>query len=154
MATIDEQSIQRDTGTVAATIQQYVDAFNAGDEDALAACFTEKGFILDGMAPHVWSGPSATRDWHKDALAESEHLGITDFHMTLGTPSHNATVGNAGYFVAPATLNFKMRGQAITQAGATFTVALHKGEAGWRIAAWAWTKGAGGGVDDGRPASA
>jgi hypothetical protein len=29
----------------------------------------------------------------------------------------------------------------VTQTGATFTVALRKLSDGWRIAAWAWTKG-------------
>jgi ketosteroid isomerase-like protein len=154
MATTFEQSTKQDLDSPAVVIQRYIDAFNAGDEDALAECFAEPGFILDGQAPHVWSGPSATRDWHRDALGEAEHLGVTDFRMTLGTPSHNAIVGDAAYFVAPAILNFNMRGQPITQTGATFTVALRKGESGWRIAAWAWTKGGGGGVDDARPTTA
>ena len=69
---------------------------------------------------------AATRDWHKDALAEAGHLGVSDFHMTLGTPTHDAVVGDAAYFVAPATLAFKVRGQPVTQSGATFTVALRR----------------------------
>ena len=48
--------------TPADVVQQYIDAFNAGDEDGLATCFARDGFILDGMAPHVWSGEAATRD--------------------------------------------------------------------------------------------
>jgi ketosteroid isomerase-like protein len=154
MATSSEQLGQTVSGSPSSTVQRYVDAFNAGDEDALAACFTASGFILDGMAPHVWSGPSVTRHWHRDALTESDHLGVTDFNMALGKPLHDAVVGDAAYFVAPATLSFKVSGQPVTQAGATFTVALHKGDRGWLISAWAWTKGGGGGgVDDARPAS-
>ena len=80
----------------AATVQRYVNAFNKSDEDGLAACFSEAGFILDGMAPHVWSGASATRDWHKDALAEASHLGVSDFQMTLGTPEKGSRPTAAG----------------------------------------------------------
>ena len=32
-------------------------------------------------------------------------------------------------------------GKKVTQTGAIFTVALHQRSDGWRIAAWAWTKG-------------
>lgn len=134
-----------------AAVRRYVDAFNSGDEDGLAACFTDPGFILDGMAPHVFSGPSATRDWYRHALAVSEPRGITDFHMTFGTPSHNATVGDVAYFAAPATLSFKVGGQPTDQGGATFTAALRRVEGHWRIQAWAWTKGGGAGVDDVKP---
>jgi ketosteroid isomerase-like protein len=134
----------------AGTVQRYVDSFNKGDEEAMAACFAAPGFILDGMAPHVWSGPSASREWFRDALAESEHLGVSGFFMTLGAPLHQNVTGDAAYFVAPATLTFKVKGQPVTQSGAIFTVALRKVDGRWLIAAWTWTKGGGGGVDDAR----
>jgi hypothetical protein len=41
-----------------------------------------------------------------------------------------------------ATMTFKVHGQQIAQSGATYTVALRKLAAGWRIRAWAWAKGA------------
>jgi ketosteroid isomerase-like protein len=148
MSTSADQLARNDLSSPASVVQEYVDAFNRGDEDALAACFANPGFILDGMAPHVWSGPSATRDWHRDAMAEADHIGITDFQMTLDKPTHDAVVGDAAYFVGPATLRFKVKGQQVTQSGATLTVALRRADDGWRIAAWAWTKGAGGGTDD------
>ena len=81
-------------------------------------------------------------------MAEADHIGITDFQMTLGKPTHDAVVGDAAYFVAPATLRFKVQGQQITQYRGDATVALRRADDGWRIAAWAWTKGAGGGTDD------
>ena len=131
-----------------ATVQRYVEGFNAANADVLADCFADDGVILDGMAPHVWSGSTATRDWHRDAMEESAHLGISDFHMTLGVPTHDAVMGEAAYFVAPATLSFTVGGKPIEQTGALFTVALRNVEGRWLIAAWAWTKGAGGGTDD------
>jgi ketosteroid isomerase-like protein len=148
VSTSPDQLAPDDLGTPASVVQEYVNAFNRGDEDALAACFANPGFILDGMAPHVWSGPTATRDWHRDAMAEAGHIGITDFQMTLAKPTHNAVLGDAAYFVGPATLRFKVKGQQVTQSGATLTVALHRADGRWLIAGWAWTKGAGGGTDD------
>ena len=81
-----------------ATVQRYVEAFNNADEDAMAACFANPGVILDGMAPHVWSGPSATREWFREALAESEHLGVSDFAMTVGAPLHDNVGSDAACY--------------------------------------------------------
>ena len=135
------------------TVQQFVEAFNTVDVDGMAACFTVPSFILDGMAPHVWSGPSAPADWCRDALAEADHLGISDFQVTLGAALHNAVTGDAAYFAAPATMTFKVRGEAVTQTGAILTLAFKRINGRWLISAWTWTKGTGGGVDDvARPA--
>lgn len=40
-----------------------------------------------------------------------------------------------------AGMTFQMKGRQISQSGAIFTVALRKLSVGWRIAAWAWSKG-------------
>jgi ketosteroid isomerase-like protein len=132
----------------ATTVERFVDAFNKVDVEGMAACFTVPSFILDGMAPHVWSGASAPADWCRDALAEADHLGISDFHVTLDPPLHNTVTGEAAYFVAPATMTFKARGQTVTQTGAILTLAFRRVDGRWLISAWTWTKGSGGGVDD------
>ena len=146
MAT-NQQTLSETSGP-AAVVHRYIDAFNNDDEDGMAACFADPGFILDGMAPHVWSGPSATRKWRQDGAVEAKHLGITGSQLSLGPPMHDTVVGDAAYFAAPATFHFKLRGQQIDQTGATLTVALRRADNDWRIAAWAWTKGAGGAWDD------
>ena len=46
-----------------AAVHQYIDGFNKGDTKMMAATFAVPGSILDGMAPHVWQGPTATQDW-------------------------------------------------------------------------------------------
>ncbi len=107
-------------------IRQYIDGFNRGDASALASCFAVPGSILDGMAPHVWSGPTATQDWYRDALTEGEHLGVSGYFVTLGEPLHNNVTGDAAYVVLPATMKFNMKGKQITQSGALFTVALRR----------------------------
>jgi ketosteroid isomerase-like protein len=129
------------TGDPVAAVRQYIDAFNKGDAKAMAACFAVPGSILDGLAPHLWHGPTACEDWYRDVLAAAEHEGATDYLVTIGTPLHANVTGESAYVVVPATMTFKIRGKQITQSGATFTIALRKHADGWRITAWAWAKG-------------
>ena len=124
-----------------AAVRTYVDAFNRGDATAMATTFAASGLILDGMAPHVWQGPTATRDWYRDVLIEGKQHGASDYFITLGEPLHNNVNADSAYVVVPATMTFILRGQQVTQSGAVFTVALRKLPEGWRIAAWAWAKG-------------
>ena len=127
-----------------AAVRQYVDAFNNGDAQAMAAACADPMQILDGMAPHVWQGPTAAEDWWKDVLAEGEHLGASGYRITLGEPQHVDVSGVSGYVVVPATMAFTLRGQAVTQTGSVFTAALRKIDTEWRLAAWAWAKGTSG----------
>jgi hypothetical protein len=123
------------------TILRYIDAFNKADTKAMAGCFAVPGSILDGMAPHVWSGPTATEDWYRDVLVEGARHGASDYFVTLGTPLHATVTGDSAYLVFPATMTFKIHGKQVTQSGAIFTAALCHSADGWRIAAWAWAKG-------------
>ena len=127
--------------TPEAAVRNYIDAFNRGDAEGMAACFAEDGSILDGMAPHLWVGPSAASDWYRDVLTEGAHLGAGDYHATLGEPAHNNVTGDSAYFVAPAGMTFNFKGQPVRQEGATFTFALKREVGDWKIAAWAWAKG-------------
>src|SRR4051812_25597812 len=124
-----------------AAIGKYINAFNRGDGEGMAAMFAVPGSILDGMAPHVWRGPTATQDWYRDVLIEGEQHGASGYAVTLGEPLHNNITGDSAYVVVPASMTFTVRGQQVTQTGAIFTIALRKLADGWRIAAWAWTKG-------------
>jgi hypothetical protein len=129
------------TETPLAAVRQYIDGFNNGDAEVMAATFDIPGSILDGMAPHLWQGPTAAQDWYRDALAEGEHLGVSGYLITLGEPLHNDVTGDSAYVVVPATFRYNVRGEPVTQTDAYFTVALRELADGWRIAAWAWTKG-------------
>jgi ketosteroid isomerase-like protein len=124
-----------------AAVRKYVDAFNRGDVEAMTECFASQGSILDGMAPHLWVGPSAASHWYRDVLIEGEHLGAGDYHATLGEPAHNNVTGDTAYVVFPASMAFRLKGQQIKQTGATFTFALRREGRDWRIAAWSWAKG-------------
>ena len=121
-----------------AAVRQYIDGFNKGDRKSMAATFADPGSILDGMAPHVWQGPTATQDWYRDVLIEGKQHGASDYFVVLGEPLHNNVTGDSAYVVVPATMTFKVGGKQVTQSGAVFTVALRKLADGWRIAAWAW----------------
>ena len=124
-----------------AAVRQYIDGFNKGDAKAMAATFADPGSILDGMAPHVWHGPTASQDWYRDVLIEGKQHGASDYFVALAEPLHNNVTGDSAYVVVPATMTFKVGGKQVTQSGAVFTVALRKLADGWRIAAWAWAKG-------------
>ncbi|TDO12440.1 hypothetical protein EV580_4167 [Mycobacterium sp. BK086] len=99
------------TSTARGAVQRYIDGFNAGDADAMAAVLDVSGSILDGMAPPVWQGPAADRDWYRDVLTEAENHGAANYLVT------------------------------VTQVGAVITMAPRQRPEGWRIAARAWTKG-------------
>ena len=122
-------------------VEQYLAAFNNTDVKAMAAMCADPMSILDGMAPHVWHGPTATQDWYRDVLIEGEHLGAKDYNVTLGKPAHADVTGDAAYVVVPTTMKFKLRDKQVTQSGAVFTVALRKLSGGWHISSWAWVKG-------------
>ena len=124
-----------------AVVRQYIDAFNKADAKGMAATFAVPGSILDGMAPHLWQGPTATQDWYKDVLIEGKQHGASDYFVAVGEPLHINVTRDSAYVVVPATMSFKVGGQQVTQSGAFFTVALRRLAEGWRIAAWAWTKG-------------
>jgi hypothetical protein len=127
--------------TPLATVRAYLDGFNAGDVEAMAAAWGDTGSILDGMAPHLWTGPTAPRDWYRDVLTEGQHVGATGYHVEIGDPVHDAVTGDAAYVVVPATMTFALGGALRTQTGAHFTIALTLVAGEWRIIAWAWTKG-------------
>jgi hypothetical protein len=119
-----------------AAVRHYLDGFNKGDVEVMAETFSVPASILDGMAPHLWQGPTATQDWYRDVLIESKQHGASDYFITMGEPLHNKFTGDSAYVVVPATMTFKVGGKQVTQSGAFFTVALRKLAELWRIA-WA-----------------
>ena len=54
------------------TILKYIGAFTAGDGEGMAALFSAPSSI-DGMAPHVWLGPTLAIEW---ILRRSDRAGV------------------------------------------------------------------------------
>ena len=130
-----------DSADPLATVRQYINAFNRGDGEVMAESFASLGSILDGMAPHLWLGPTTSRDWYRDVLIEGEQHGASDYFVTLHAPLHHSVTGDSAYIIIPATITFTMPGHQARQTGAIFTVALGKFAEGWRIKASAWADG-------------
>jgi hypothetical protein len=123
-----------------ATVHQFIDGFNKGDEkSALAACASPAS-IIDEFPPHAWQGPTACADWAHAYDVNAKENGITDGFVTLGTPWHVDVTGDRAYVVVPVKYAYKRSGRPIEESGSVFTVALQKFKAGWRIDAWTWAK--------------
>jgi hypothetical protein len=103
-----------------AAVRLYVDAFNNGDGQAMAAICSDPMQILDGMAPHVWQGPTASEDWYSDVLTEGQHLGASGYHIALDEPRHVDVTDNHAYVVVPATMRFNLQGKQVTQPARSF----------------------------------
>lgn len=132
-----------------AAVRSYIEAFNRADIEGMAAQFASPGFILDGMAPHVWQGPRAARDWFRDAQAIAQKQNVTEEVITVtGEPLHYDVKGKSAYIVVPVSFSYKVNGKPVRQAGAQFTAALSESNETWRLSSWAWTKG----VTEGTPA--
>jgi len=131
----------RSTTEPMVAVRQYVDDFNRGDVKAMAETCAVPASILDGLPPHVWQGPTACEDWYGDVMAAGKREGATGYRVTLDEPSHVDVTGDCAYVVVPATMTFRVHGKQVSQSGSTFTVALRKLAQGWRITAWAWSKG-------------
>jgi hypothetical protein len=124
-----------------AAVRVYIDCFNKGDAAGMAATCDVPMSILDGMPPHIWHGPAASQDWHRDVLITGEREGASDYVVDLGEPWHVNVTDDHAYIVVPTTMSFTVRGKRVKQSGSIFTVALRKLGAGWRLSAWAWSKG-------------
>jgi ketosteroid isomerase-like protein len=128
-----------DQADVLATVRQFIEGFNKGDvKSALAACASPVS-VVDEFAPYAWQGPTACADWANDFDAMAKKNGITDSVVTLLKPRHVDVDGDRAYVVNPVNYDFKKNGKKEAQKGSTFTVALQKTAAGWRITGWAWS---------------
>jgi hypothetical protein len=79
-------------------------------------------------------------NWANDYDADAKKNGITDGIVTLSNPRHIDINGDRASVVVPANYTFKKKGNLIREIGSMFTFALQKGENGWRITRWSWSK--------------
>ncbi|MEP7244933.1 MAG: hypothetical protein ABI885_14810 [Gammaproteobacteria bacterium] len=121
-------------------VRQWMDSLNKGDtKSAIAAC-AEETSIVDEFPPHEWHGRGTCAKWVADLTAFNQSLGLTDGVTKIGKPKRVDVTADRAYVVVPTDYRFKENGKAGAEIGALFTVALHKGQAGWRITGWAWSR--------------
>jgi ketosteroid isomerase-like protein len=125
---------------VLATVQQFVEGFNAGDTAKALALCTDEMAIVDDIPPHEWHGPGALTKWLGDYGVDAKRNGITDGVVTLGKARHVDVSGACAYAVIPSDYTFKRNGEKVEEHGSLFTFALHKNATAWLISGWAWAK--------------
>jgi ketosteroid isomerase-like protein len=129
-----------DRTAVMAPVHQFIDNLNKGNiKTAVAACGAETE-IIDEVPPYEWHGAGGCGKWADDYAADSKKNGVTETMVRIGIPRHVDVIGDNAYTVIPATYTYKKNGKPMTEAGATFIVALHKEADGWKITAWTWAK--------------
>ena len=95
-----------------AAVRKYVNAFNRGDATAMATTFAGSGSILDGMAPHVWQGPTATQDWYKGVLVEASNMTFRIISSAWASPcttSPGTAPTQSGAVLGVEFIEYKLR---------------------------------------------
>jgi hypothetical protein len=124
---------------VAAPITAFIAAFDKGDIKGAAAAQDGANLtIIDEVAPYVWKGPSAFGDWAHDLTADDAKAGVTGESVAISKPTRIEADGDTAYVIIPAVYSFKDHGVPMSES-AQMTFAMHKGAAGWKVAAWTWT---------------
>lgn len=132
-------ALASDKTDIAATINQYNDAFNKNDTKTANALCSAQTIIIDDFAPHAWQGATTCDDWWKALEDNDKKAEITDEIVTLGKAWHVTVTGDRGYAVYPTHYSYKLSGKAVVEQG-VWTFAMHKEAGGWRIAGWAWAQ--------------
>ncbi len=126
-----------DKADVVAVVQKWTDSFNSSDLEASRAVCAPDAVVRDDFPPHVWQGPDACGQWFKGYVAMAAKSSVTAGKIVVGVPSHLDVESSSAYLVAPVTLSFNRGSKPVKEKGVV-TMALHKGDAGWRITGWAW----------------
>jgi ketosteroid isomerase-like protein len=131
-------ALASDKANVMGVVQKWADSFNSSDVEAGRAVCAPDAVVLDDFPPHVWQGSDARGgQGFKGYSAMAVKASITDGKIVVGVPSHLDIELNDAYLVAPVVLTFNKCRKPVKDDGVV-TMALHKGDAGWRITGWAW----------------
>src|SRR5262245_9605985 len=134
-------AVADDKTDVMKVVNQFIDGFNKGDVKSAVATCADEASIIDEFPPYEWHGAGACSKWAADFDADAKRNEITPGPVTLGKTRHLDVAGDRAYVVVPTSYAFKQKGKDVVEKGATLAVALQKGAGGWRIIAWAWSKG-------------
>jgi hypothetical protein len=128
-----------DKQDVMVVVHQWVASLNDGDSKMLVGTCANETSIIDDIPPHEWHGAGACAKWKNDFDAYLKKNVVTDMAASVLKPRHVDVTADRAYVVVPINLAFKQAGKDVKDTGSTFTLALQKGTAGWRITGWAWT---------------
>jgi ketosteroid isomerase-like protein len=123
-----------DKSDAVAVINQWVDAFNKGDMQALAATCADEAVVVDAIAPFEWHGAGACSKWSDAYGAFAKSHEITDATVTYDKPRHVYVSGDTAYVTASATYAGTEKGKPAKEPAMVTTV-LKKIGSGWRITA-------------------
>jgi hypothetical protein len=70
-----------------ATVQWYIEVLRQGRPQHDAAAFAIQSSILDGMAPHLWVVPTASRDWYRDVLLKERDMARQSTALLSTSPA-------------------------------------------------------------------
>lgn len=122
------------------TVHHYVDSLNRGDNAGVIASCARESAIVDEFAPYEWHGADTCAHWLAALTAHNAAIGLTKGVNTLRKPRRVDVTGDRAYVVVPADFRYTLGGQQGAEIDSTFTVALRKEAAGWRITGWAWSR--------------
>lgn len=126
---------------VMAPINMLNEGFNTNQPAKLAGSQVASPIILDEFAPYQWSGPAALMGWGSDFGKFAVSHGVMSGKVEFADPTVAEVDGDHAYVVSPSIITFKTKDGQIKNAG-TFTFALVKQADGWKIASWAYARGA------------
>jgi hypothetical protein len=73
----------------------------------------------------------------KGYVAYTKKESVTAGKIAVGVPGRLDVESSFAYLVVPVTLSYNKGSKPVKEKGVV-TMALHKGDAGWRITGWAW----------------
>jgi hypothetical protein len=123
------------------TVNQFIDAFNKGDEKTASALCSDISSIVDELPPYEWHGAGACAAWMNAWDADAKTKGITAAAVVAARPRHLDVTGDRAYVVLPVTYTTTMATKTEKETASSLIITLQRRGPAWRLVAWAWSKG-------------
>lgn len=122
-------------------IHQFIDAFNKGDMATAAPLCSDLVSIVDELPPYEWHGAGTCAAWMSAWDADAKEKGISAAVVVASTPRHLDVSGTRAYVVLPVTYTTTVKTKTVKETASRLILTLEKRAQGWRLTAWAWSKG-------------
>ncbi len=105
-------------------------------EPVLDGVFVVDGLVIvENFAPHIFAGPTASRDWQRGFCAHAKEL--SDLTHAFGQAQDFLLTGDLAYFSLPTHWTGKVGGVPFSEDGGWAFVLRYEAN-GWRIKSYAW----------------